>query len=234
MDNNTVYVWILQTTFMTSARTKSLRQMEPYLASLVQPDTEVLDLCCGSGFASFWFEEQGARVTGMDFAPYMISLAREETFCRNSRAEFVEADIFSHDFGRECFDLISCFDSISDFPLSDFAKLKKKAAQALKPGGQFIVKYADGCHKFMQEKVERAGVYQEAPERITFRYKEYLSEIRASVNIIRNETHGEEYERKGYIYTAPVVHLAISSVFDLERCVTLSKNESLDIFIKLR
>src|SRR5512139_3077230 len=104
MNNNIVYEWILQTTFTVSARAKVLPRIEPYLSTLVQPGDEVLDLCCGSGFVSFWFEAQAAKVTGMDLAPYMIALAKEEANRRRSTVEFIEADIFARDFGQERFD----------------------------------------------------------------------------------------------------------------------------------
>lgn len=55
--------------------------------------------------------------------------------------------MFASDFGRERFDLVSCFDSISDFPVSDFAVLGRKVVGALKPGGRFVVKYLDISHK---------------------------------------------------------------------------------------
>jgi hypothetical protein len=84
----------------------------------------------------------------------------------------------------------------------------------------------------MQGNAAREGVYQEVPERITFRFKEYLPEIGARVNTIRNETRGEEYERKGYIYTVPAVHLAMSNVLDLEQHVVIDENIFLDIFIR--
>lgn len=116
-DNNTVYEWILQSTFTVSARHQSLQSVEPHLSTLVHPGEEILDLCGGSGFVSFWFDKQGAKVTGIDFAPYMITPAKEEAFRRNSAVEFIEADIFTRDFDHERFDLISCFgNSISDFP----------------------------------------------------------------------------------------------------------------------
>jgi SAM-dependent methyltransferase len=211
MDNNTVYEWILNTTFTVSERTQDLRCLEPHLSRLVRPDDRVLDLCCGSGPMSFWFEEQGAKTTGVDFAPYMIALAKAEASRRNSAVEFFQADIFTLDFGRECFDLIVCFgNSISDFPLADFARLGRKIASALIPGGRFILDYHDGSYEYMLGVKARQGVYQEFPERITFRYKEYLSEIGANVHTIRNETRGEEYDRKAYLYTMPVIHLALS------------------------
>ena len=233
MDNNTVYEWILQSTFTVPAREKSLQSAKAHLSKLVHPGDEILDLCCGSGFVAFWFEEQGANVIAMDFAPYMIALAREGVAQRNSTVEFLEADIFMQDFGQERFDLISCFgNSISDFPISDFAKLGKKIARALKPGGRFILDYHDGSYDFMQGRGKREGVFQESPERITFHYKGYLPEIGARVHIIRNETRWEEYERKGYIYTVPVVSLALHDTLELSQHIALDENHYLDVFAK--
>jgi SAM-dependent methyltransferase len=132
----------------------------------------------------------------------MITPAKEEAARRKSSVQFIEADILVHDLGQGRYDLISCFgNSISDFPLSDFAKPGKEIVRALKPGGRFVLDFHDGSYDFMQGRGAREGVYQEAPERITFRYKGYLPKIGAWAHIIRNETRGEEYERKGYIYT---------------------------------
>lgn len=232
MNNNTVYEWILHSTFTVAAREKSLESAKPYLSPLVHQGDEVLDLCCGTGFVSFWLEGLGAKVTGVDFAPYMISLAEQEAILRDSKVMFIEADIFADAFGKDRFDLISCFDSISDFPITDFAKLGGKIARALKPGGRFIVKYADGFYKHTQKNSVREGVYQETPELITFRFKEYLPDVGALVNTIRNETRGEEYERKGYIYTLPMVQLAMSNILQLEQHITLEANQFLDVFVK--
>lgn len=233
MDNNTVYEWILQTTFTVSNRAKSLYRMQPYLSPLVHAGDEVLDLCCGSGPMAFWFEEQEAKVTGIDLAPYMIALTIEEASHRNSSVEFIEADIFTHDLGQERYDLISCFgNSISDFPLSDYAKMVRLVTKALNPGGRFVLQYHNGSYEYMQGNGARAGVYQESPERITFRFKEYLPEVGACIKTIRNETRGEEYARKGYIYTVPVVRLITSSILELEQHIILEDNHFLDVFIK--
>ena len=232
MNNNTVYEWILHSTFTVAAREKSLESAKPHLSSLVHQGDEVLDLCCGTGFASFWLEGLGAKVTGVDFARYMISLANQGAIQRGSTVEFIEADIFVQDFGQECFDLISCFDSISDFPIFDFAKLSGKVARALKPGGRFVVKYADGFYKYIQQNIPREGIYQETPERITYRFKEYLPETGATVNTIFNENRGEEYDRKGYIYTPPIVSLAMNGAMKLEKNIRLDGSQFLDIFVK--
>lgn len=232
MNNNTIYEWILRTVFTVSSRAKSLDRMEPHLSLLIQPGDEILDLCCGTGFASFWMAERGASVTGMDFASYMIAEAKTEASQRSLPVVFIEADIFTHDFGRERFDLITCFDSISDFPICDFAQLEERIAGALKPNGRFVVKYVDGAYKYIQGSVEREGVYQETPERITYRFKEYLPDVGASVNIIRNEARGEEYERRGYVYTPPIVRMAMGNLFELDQHIVLDKDQFLDVFTR--
>lgn len=233
MNNNTVYEWLLQSTFTVSAREESLQSAKPYISALIRPGDEVLDICCGTGFVSFWLESQGANVTGMDFAPYMLTLARQDAQQRNSTIKFIEADIFKQDFGQEQYSLILCFDSISDFPASDFAKLGSKIANALKPGGRFVVKFVDGIYlKFMANSIFLEGKYQEEPELITFRIMRYLPDEGAFVTTIRNETRGEEYDRKGYIYTPPIVHLAMAHALVLEQHIALDAHQFLDIFIK--
>ena len=143
MHNNTVYEWILPT-FAVHARAKNLQRIDPFLSPLVKPGDQVLNLCCGSGPACFFFERYGARVTGVDSSSDMIALAREEVTRRCSSVELIEADIFTHDLGRQKFDLISCFgNSIVDFPLSEFAELVKRITNALKPGGRFVLQYHD-------------------------------------------------------------------------------------------
>lgn len=233
MDNNIVYEWLLNSTFTVSARSQSLYRMAPYLIPLLKPGVEIVDLCCGSGPMSFWFEERGAKVTGVDYAPYMIALAKQEASRRNSAVEFIEADIFTHELGQARYDLASCFgNSISDFPLSDFGKMVKKVGNSLKPGGRFALEYLDGSYHYIQGSAPRKGVYQESPELITFRFKEYLPEIGACVNIICNETRGEEYERRAYIYSVPVVKALTDVELSLEQHILLGENHFLDIFTK--
>jgi ubiquinone/menaquinone biosynthesis C-methylase UbiE len=92
MDNNLVYEWILPV-FTASERAQSVQLMAAHLSPLLHSGSTVLDLCCGGGPASFWFEEMGAVETALDFAPYMISLAKGGC-CSGSSVTFIEADVF--------------------------------------------------------------------------------------------------------------------------------------------
>ena len=67
------------------ARAEFVEQIGPVLTSLFQPGQRVLDLCCGAGAIAFFLEVQGARVTGVDLAPALITMAREEAARRRSR-----------------------------------------------------------------------------------------------------------------------------------------------------
>jgi ubiquinone/menaquinone biosynthesis C-methylase UbiE len=233
MDNNTVYEWLLPTTFSVFNRAKSLSRFYPYLSPLFQAGDKVLDLCCGTGPMAFWFEEYGAKVTAIDLASYMILRAKEEALRRNSTVEFIHANIFEALLVQEHYNLVSCFgNSISDFPLSDYAIMIKLITRILKPGGHFVIQYQDGSYKYIQGNGARTGVYQEYPERITFRFKEYLPDIGAYINIIENETRGQKYLRKGYIYTVPMVQLITCNDLELEQHMVLEENYFLDIFIK--
>jgi hypothetical protein len=73
--------------------------------------------------------------------------------------------------------------------------------------------------------------YQAATERISNHFK-YLPVVGAGVNIIRNENHEEEYERKVYIYTEAVVCLAMNNVLKLEQHFVFDENEFIYIYIK--
>jgi ubiquinone/menaquinone biosynthesis C-methylase UbiE len=228
----TLYKWILSE-FMVPQRAESVKRLEEHLSPLVRQGDEVLDLCCGAGPASFWFEEKGARVTGVDFAPYMIALAREEASRRSSTIEFIEADVHVLDFGQERYDIVACLgNSLTDFPLSAFASLGKRVARALKPNGRFVVQFQDGSYSFMQGMATSDGVYQENPERITYHYNGYLPELGACERIWRNETLKEEYHRIAYIYTAPVVRLILANLLEIERHNILREDHFLDVYKK--
>ena len=68
MNNDTVYEWILHSTFTVAEREKSLECAKSHLSSILRKADEILDRCCETGFVSFLLEEQEAKVIGMDFA----------------------------------------------------------------------------------------------------------------------------------------------------------------------
>lgn len=231
-DAITLYKWILQE-FTIEGRADFVDYLKPHLAALVHPESRVLDLCCGAGPFSFFLEEQGARVTAIDFAPYMIQLARQVAVQRRSTVSFIQGDVLTHDLGSEQFDLaVFLGNTVSDFPLDSFIRLGQKVSRALKHDGRFAIHYVDGLYQFIQGNYPREDVQQEAPQRITRRFKAYAPETAAYVEVYTNEATGEEYEYTSYVYAPLHVRLAMAGPFELEQAIRLSERSFLDTFAK--
>jgi SAM-dependent methyltransferase len=217
----TLYDWILKE-FTVEARAEFVNYLGPHLDPLIHPGDRVLDLCCGTGPFAFWLEERGARVTAIDFAPYMIERARQEASERGSTVEFVTADVLEHDLGHARFDLVAFLgNTLSDFSLNRFVRLANRAHH-----------YVDGLHDFIEGGYPKEAIQQEAPYRITRRFKHYLPEEAAYVETYVNEATGETYDYTSYVYAPPVVRLAVAGLFELEYPFPLSERSFLDVFIK--
>jgi SAM-dependent methyltransferase len=76
----------------------------------VEPGMEVLDVACGAGNATIPAARAGARVTGVDFSPELLAIARERAADALVEVDWVEADIQEMPFADSAFDrVISTF-----------------------------------------------------------------------------------------------------------------------------
>ena len=104
--------------------------------------SKILDLACGTGDMSFElvraFPE--AHVTGVDFTPAMLEIARSKC-AGEGRIEFLEGDAmalpFKTDGGSGSFDFATCAWGFRNFP--DKAKALSECARVLAPGGKLAV-----------------------------------------------------------------------------------------------
>lgn len=81
----------------------------------------ILDVGCGSGIYSVYLAREGATVTGLDFSPNMLSLARKNAAEEGCTVDFVSGDFLEYATDRR-FDhllLIGVFDYVrkADVPL---------------------------------------------------------------------------------------------------------------------
>jgi SAM-dependent methyltransferase len=67
---------------------------------------EALDIGCGTGFLSLELAARGHRVTGIDFAPAMLALAKEKAAHAGATIRFEEADAENLPFAAASFDLV--------------------------------------------------------------------------------------------------------------------------------
>jgi len=67
---------------------------------------EALDVGCGTGFLSLELAARGHRVTGIDFAPEMLALAKDKAASAAAQVRFEHADAENLPFAAASFDLV--------------------------------------------------------------------------------------------------------------------------------
>lgn len=100
-----------------------------------QPGT-ALDLGCGAGVFSVYMAKAGYQVTGVDFIPKALELARELAKENNVNVSWVHTDLFQWTPPGK-FDII--LDSGCLHTISDEEGFKTKITSWLAPGGDFIL-----------------------------------------------------------------------------------------------
>jgi ubiquinone/menaquinone biosynthesis C-methylase UbiE len=76
----------------------------------LEPGMELLDVACGTGNATIPAAKEGARVTGLDFSPDLLAVARERAADAMVEVEWVEGDAQELPFDDASFDrVISVF-----------------------------------------------------------------------------------------------------------------------------
>ena len=107
------------------------------------PNSRVLELGCGSGWASEWMARLGFKVTALDINDDMLELGRERMVaCRRAFPEtpmsvdFVTGDAEALDFEDESFDAVYCLNALHHIP--DIPKALAEIHRVLKKGGRFL------------------------------------------------------------------------------------------------
>ncbi len=109
----------------------SNRELFGHVLALMRagPETELLDIGCGSGYALQMAAAAGARVTGLDITPELLVIARE----RVPDATLVTGGMDSLPFAAESFDAVVAFNALqfADAPQA----ATSEAARVVRRGG---------------------------------------------------------------------------------------------------
>jgi ubiquinone/menaquinone biosynthesis C-methylase UbiE len=128
------------------------RLVEPLLdAAEVGPETRVLDVATGPGYAAALAAERGASVVGMDLAEEMVSLAAR----LHPDLEFRRGDAEAPPFPDESFDAV-----LSNFGLLHLGHPERAVsefARVLRPGGRVALTVWD-----VPERTRLLGVFVDA------------------------------------------------------------------------
>src|SRR3954452_2978944 len=103
----------------------------------VEPGMEVLDVACGTGNATLPAARTGARVTGLDFAPGLLEIARERAADAMVEIDFVEGDAQRLPFPDASFDRV--LSTFGHMFAPDHRRTADEMKRVLRPGGAIAV-----------------------------------------------------------------------------------------------
>ncbi len=220
--------------FTYDSRKEFIEQISPLLRSLLKPGDNVLDLCCGAGPITFFLEEQGAQqVTGIDLAPSLITMARQEAIKRGSQVNFIQADVLTHPLGNDVYDLVVCFgNAILDFPHQSFPQFRDRVFHTLKSGGRFVIEYFDGLLRVAHMSEPKEVIEQGLDSQILRRFIEYDPVMSAYKMEYQHLSSNETFDYTGYIYTGPLIRIVMETRFEFEQSIRLSEARFTDVYLK--
>lgn len=101
----------------------------------IDPDTKVLDLCCGSGQTTQFLVDRSHNVIGLDASPLSIRRAQQNV----PQAEYVEAFAEKIPFDSDSFDLVHTSAALHEMEPAQLRQILQEVYRILKPGGVFTL-----------------------------------------------------------------------------------------------
>ena len=105
------------------------------LSHRLEPNAEILDLCCGSGEAAAPWISAGYAVTGLDVSPRALDLAAE----RHPLMQRVEGLAEAPPLKDQSFNAIQLSGALHEFPRAERELVLTSALRLLKPGGWLVL-----------------------------------------------------------------------------------------------
>ena len=103
----------------------------------IGPAMDVLDVACGTGNASIPAARLGARVTGLDFSPGLVAIARERGAEAGVEIDWLEGDAQSLPFDDDSFDRV--ISAIGHMFAPDHKRTADELLRVCRPGGHIAV-----------------------------------------------------------------------------------------------
>ncbi|HEY9863911.1 MAG TPA: class I SAM-dependent methyltransferase [Candidatus Obscuribacterales bacterium] len=99
------------------------------------PETQILDLCCGSGQATGVLVEYSQNVTGLDASPLSLKRAQNNV----PQAQYVQGFAENMPFGDNSFDLVHTSAALHEMNPEQLQQILNEVYRVLKPGGIFTL-----------------------------------------------------------------------------------------------
>lgn len=101
----------------------------------IQPDSKVLDLCCGSGQTTRFLVGRSRHVTGLDASPLSLRRAKQNV----PEAEYIEAFAEKMPIADHSFDLVHTSAAMHEMESLQLRHILQEVHRVLKPGGVFTM-----------------------------------------------------------------------------------------------
>ncbi len=138
------------------AKTTSTDAEEFSARLALKPGTRVLDIACGTGNLSIPAARGGARVTGIDIAPNLLSEAEKRASAENLEIRFIEGDAERLPFEAGSFDVVVSMFGAMFAPRTD--RVITELFRVCRPGG--VIAMANWTpQSFVGQLYKMAGAY---------------------------------------------------------------------------
>ncbi|OCQ89686.1 SAM-dependent methyltransferase [Nostoc sp. MBR 210] len=101
----------------------------------IHSDTQVLDLCCGSGQSTQFLVKMSQNVTGLDASPKSLQRARQNV----PEASYIEAFAENMPFAENSFDVVHTSAALHEMHAAQLRQILQEVYRVLKPGGVFTL-----------------------------------------------------------------------------------------------
>lgn len=132
------YQWLYDTISRLAALSVGGEQRFRQLALqdlILNSDSQILDLCCGSGQTTGFLLQSSNNVTGLDASPLSLKRARYNV----PDATYVEAFAEDMPFTDNSFDLVHTSAALHEMQPQQLQKIIAEVYRVLKPGGVFTL-----------------------------------------------------------------------------------------------
>ena len=102
----------------------------------INSDTQVLDLCCGSGQTTQFLVKLSQNVTGLDASPEVFATGAAKM---SPEASYVEAFAEEMPFADNLFDMVHTSIALHEMQPQQLRKIINEVYRVLKPGGVFTL-----------------------------------------------------------------------------------------------
>jgi len=169
--------------YRNKSKHKNLNLIKPLLQDLINAKITALDLGCNAGKYSFFMEELGAKVTGIDFSDVALDIAREIGGDIKSHCVFVEGNILDMQFKENSFDLALFPLNIMEFQYGDIEILCQELKGILSPNGLFCITMPDGISRIKTGRDSKKAydlssgihkVFHDIPDKGIYEYQTYF------------------------------------------------------------